>query len=380
MRWILTVLLIFHATLSAVFADEALPPISCGFQEYQWADSARNRLIKSAMWYPTPEQPKSIAYGPFQGHAAAGTAIVPGRHPLILISHGSGGHRFNQFYLAEVLASHGFIVLAVQHPGNCLDNNRDADLLVNLWNRPRDISFVLDQALQAPGLADHIDPDRIGVMGHSLGGYTALVLVGAQPDIGKLDQFCGSFRGRLAKEFCDPKADELDAWRKGDFLDFSHLRDLRFRAAFVMAPGVPLLFDKPAMGAVFVPIYVFLSGRDEILKGRAQAFRQYLPPTTTYMEFPEAGHYVYLETCPDEIKHRGPVTCIDIGTSRTEVHPILKREAIAFFNKVLRPLHPSPCPSPQRGEGTLTRPSGEAERSSATIMPGGRGAEGHIKM
>jgi predicted dienelactone hydrolase len=162
---------------------------------------------------------------PFHGHARPGAVMMPGEHPLILISHGTGGHRFNQFYLSEFLAAHGYIVIAVQHPGNCTGDNSDALLLKNLWNRPKDVSFVVDQALKEPGLAEHISRNRIGVIGHSLGGYTALTLIGAKPVIGKLDKFCTSFRGWFARGFCGPKMHELQAWRKGEFLDFSHLRN-----------------------------------------------------------------------------------------------------------------------------------------------------------
>lgn len=77
----------------------------------------------------------------------------------------------NQFYLSGTLAAHGYIVLAVQHPRNCggdEGDNSDADLLVILWDRPKDISFALDKALKETELVDHTDPDRIGIIGHSL--------------------------------------------------------------------------------------------------------------------------------------------------------------------------------------------------------------------
>jgi predicted dienelactone hydrolase len=335
MRWLFIVLISIGSIAAPAGANDTCRGTHAGFREYQWFDSARKRLIKVAAWYPTCEHPTPISYGPFHGHARSESEITPGRHALILISHGTGGHRFNQFYLSELLAAHDYIVLAVQHPGNCVGDDGDALLLINLWNRPKDISFALDQALREPGLADHIDPDRVGIIGHSLGGYTALVLIGAKPDIGKLDKLCGSFRGWFAGGFCEPKADELEAWREGRFHDFSHLQDSRFRSALVMAPGVPILFDKAAMGAVTVPILVFLSGRDEILKGREQAYRQYLTSATTFVELPEAGHYVYLMDCPEDVKHRAPEPCTDIGTPRAEVHPLLQKQAISFFKNVL---------------------------------------------
>ncbi|MFZ1983317.1 MAG: alpha/beta fold hydrolase [Desulfatitalea sp.] len=338
MRWLFIVLIsINHPIIISAFADDAHATHYQGFREYQCMDSARDRAIRISSWYPTYEQPTPVAYGPFQGHARTGAAIAPGKHSVILISHGTGGQRFNQFYLAEELAAHGYIVLAVQHPKNCAGDDGDANLLRNLWNRPKDVSFALDQALKEPGLAAHIDPAKVGVIGHSIGGYTALVLAGAKPDVGKVAEFCSSIRGAFAGEFCSPKAAELSAWQQGRFLDFSHLQDSRIRAAFIMAPGVPILFNKSAMTSISVPVFVVFSGRDEILHGREQAYREYLSPTTTFVELPEAGHYVYLMECPEEVKRTSREACSDIGTPRSEVHPMLRKEVISFFNKVLGP-------------------------------------------
>src|SRR6185295_5960136 len=110
--------------------------------------------------------------------------LAPGRFPLVLFSHGNGGIRFQSFFFAAHLASHGFIVATPDHHGNTF-----VDALLGVVdpasaaNRPRDLSFLIDEFESfdvEPGnfLAGGIDPARIGVSGHSFGGYTAFAIAG----------------------------------------------------------------------------------------------------------------------------------------------------------------------------------------------------------
>ena len=80
----------------------------------------------------------------------------------------------------KTLASHGYIVAAPYH---WRANNYDATVayLANkLWQRPVDISLDIDFLLSDPAWSKYIDPGRIGVAGHSQGGFTALWLGGAE--------------------------------------------------------------------------------------------------------------------------------------------------------------------------------------------------------
>jgi len=107
-------------------------------------------------------------------------ARAPGPFPLVVYSHGSGGIRFENLELAVHLASHGYIVVSADHPGDTLLYPGD-EMNSVLTNRPLDVSFLIDQFLafdQESGnfFAGAIDPDRIAVAGWSYGGYTALAL------------------------------------------------------------------------------------------------------------------------------------------------------------------------------------------------------------
>src|SRR5207249_3427899 len=107
-------------------------------------------------------------------------ARAPGASPLILYSHGSGGIRFENLELAVHLASHGYVIVSADHPGDTLFDSGD-EMNAILTNRPRDVSFLIDQFLAFNGesgnfFAGAIDADRIGAAGWSYGGYTVLAL------------------------------------------------------------------------------------------------------------------------------------------------------------------------------------------------------------
>ena len=117
-------------------------------------------------------------------------ARAPGRFPLVLFSHGNGGIRFQSFFFAAHLASHGFIVATPDHHGNTFV---DAALGIvdpaSATNRPLDMSFLIDQFLAFDTTPGHffeagVDPDRIGASGHSFGGYTTFALVGGSFALG----------------------------------------------------------------------------------------------------------------------------------------------------------------------------------------------------
>jgi predicted dienelactone hydrolase len=75
----------------------------------------------------------------------AGATPAPGSWPVIVFSHGFGGIRFQSYFLTERLATHGFIVIAPDHPGNTLVDfaqlGDDAAQAQSAIDRPLDILF-----------------------------------------------------------------------------------------------------------------------------------------------------------------------------------------------------------------------------------------------
>ncbi|MEJ0027234.1 MAG: alpha/beta fold hydrolase [Rhizomicrobium sp.] len=114
--------------------------------------------------------------------------------PLILFSHGFSGCGAQSSFLMRALANAGYLVVAPNHKdARCADGNwtlfgdlpDPSFLSYRRWNadsysgRRDDMWAVMEAVLTDP--AFHADPDRIGLVGHSLGGYTVLGLAGAWP-------------------------------------------------------------------------------------------------------------------------------------------------------------------------------------------------------
>lgn len=125
------------------------------------------------------------------------------RGPLIVISHGFAADRRFLRYLARHLASRGFTVAALDHPGSNITalvqaavGMRVSQLLPasEFIDRPQDVSFVLDKLAilnQRKGLLQgKLNTERVSIVGHSFGSYTALALAGAQLNPKALRRFC----------------------------------------------------------------------------------------------------------------------------------------------------------------------------------------------
>lgn len=199
-------------TTSRVYSPQAPGPYAVGRTTLNYIDTDReDRPVVIDVWYPIqPDdalEPSSydLVFAQLPSPVAkAGGTVAAGSFPLLVFSHGSQGIRFQSFFLTEALASHGFVVAAPDHAGNTA-----ADLVFNttlpfeqiVLERPQDVIFTIDRMLAnsddpASEFHNAVDGARIGVLGHSFGGYTTLAaasgidgVVAADPRIDALAPF-----------------------------------------------------------------------------------------------------------------------------------------------------------------------------------------------
>ncbi|WP_445633317.1 Dienelactone hydrolase [Nostoc sp. DSM 114161] len=196
------------------------------------------------------------------------TAATPDK-PVIVFSHGFGSIRTDLRYLAEHLASHGYVVAALEHPGSNATNVGSALQGKNRFVkpeefllRPQDISFVLDeleklnQTANNP-LAGKLATQNAMVVGYSFGGGTALAIAGAELQLERLKQRCKQNLAILSLgEAMQCIAQELPE-------NSYQLRDNRIKGAIALNPTTSLIFGETGLTKVQVPTLVLTNSADK---------------------------------------------------------------------------------------------------------------------
>lgn len=136
-------------------------------------DAARDRSFPCEIWYPA-----AVRHAPRTQLGVRDVAARPGTYPLIVYSHPSGAHRRAATFLCAHLGSHGYVVAALDHRGDETPERKIAD-------RVPDVRFLLDHLLDGPPWDPgvRLDPARVGIVGHSFGGWTALAAPDVEPRV-----------------------------------------------------------------------------------------------------------------------------------------------------------------------------------------------------
>jgi len=315
-------------------------------------DAEHRDTVRVTVWYPAALDAKEVSLdiGPpsaalFKvGSAAPNAAFADdSRRPVILFSHGFGGDSRIMAWFTLPLARAGYVVIAVDHPGNNAMDKMTVGGAVIFWDRPGDLAAALDAAKADPTIGPHLDLGRLGVAGFSAGGFTAIAATGAHVDIARLQAFCNA---NPSDGVCRPQSElplstgqMLGALSSPELApEVAHSADDHsipgVRAAFAIAPAIVQAFDPASLRADEIPVAIILGEADPVAppdtNGRlaARELRR-----AELKELPGVGHYDFLATCTPAGALAIPV-CAD-KVPQDPTHQAAIDMALAFFAKTL---------------------------------------------
>jgi predicted dienelactone hydrolase len=222
------------------------------------------------------------------------------------------------------LADAGFVVAAINHPGDNGNDTSRSDDLSSFLSRPADMVRLLDFVLNDWKDKAVVDPARIGLFGFSNGGYTSLALIGAAPDFARFARGCTA-----ATEFCEQVRSETR----------SPPTDARVRAAVIADPPSGF-FTKDNLAAIKIPLQFWraelpTAGVDVDPQGTARVARS-LPGKPEIHNVP-ASHFAFLAPCSPELVSALPRICTEAptGFNRAAFHREFNADVVRFFREQL---------------------------------------------
>ena len=324
------------ATLLATAAHAETP----GFVETQLGD------LEAVIWYPAEPGGTAEMFGAnpvFTGvPGVKGAAITPGAHPLVLLSHGLGGHYRSLGWLAAGLAEQGAIVVAVNHPGSTFGDMEPVRGMLH-WTRVADLSGALDAVLADAAYGPAVDPSRIYAAGFSYGGWTALSAGGLQGNLAGYAEHCAaavtssSHCADLAEWGFDFGTADPAAW------DASY-RDPRVTRVAAIDPG--LTYGVTNVSGLAVPALLIGlgAGTDRLMATDTTSAGSGFGPRlmaargdNKIVEIAPAAHFTALLPCTEkgvfilEEEQDDPVCTDPAGTDRAAVHGRIVEEVAGFF-------------------------------------------------
>jgi len=330
-----------------------------GFVEGLIWDSARTnwdgdgpRPIRWSAWYPAdPAAIERVVSLPLDdplfvmGRVARDAALSDAAKtfPVVLLSHGTGGTAASLGWLADKLAAHGFVVIGVDHHGNTASEPYRPEGFLCCWERPRDLTVLLD-ALNAQGLfAGRLDFDRVSAAGFSLGGHTVLSLAGAITDMALFKAWAaGGWGSRGPREFPDlvdhiaPLLERSAVFRASWKRQSVSYLDPRVKAVLACAPAPPIRgFTPQSLKAIRAPVTIAVGGADREAPAQdcAMWLDSRLADSSLHLLGPDIGHYVFLcEGTPAGCAAEPEVWCDPPGAPRRVVHARVAELALHAFS------------------------------------------------
>jgi predicted dienelactone hydrolase len=251
-----------------------------------------------------------------------------GPFPVVVVSHGAGGHWDANYAQAQHLASHGYAVLALEHVGsNTGVMKRSLRIVANLeamtrdanevLGRPKDIAFAIDRAAQwnqsNEQLRGRLDVGHVGVLGHSFGAYTVLAVAGMRPALNWLTPTVAPGTG-LGPD----------------------LRDRRVACGVALSPQGPgePFFIEASYASLAVPLLGISGSRDKQQHAepanRRRAFELWPPGDKHLIWLANADHTAFSDATGSGRSIMLP------SRSRADAQPLVRAATLLFFDVCLK--------------------------------------------
>ena len=276
--------------------------------------------------------------------------LAAGPYPLVVLSPGFSIGTSSYSWLAEHLASYGFVVLAVGHREHLDPEN---ELWRSAIERPQDIltvfAYVDEQAKSGGALAGLIDTDLVAVIGHSYGGYTSLAAAGAPIDTNAFQSYCESTSG----------PDDPGAWLCGQLTP--HMADMAMLAglnsipdglwpissdprvdAVVSMAGDAFFFGQAGLAKVDVPVMAIGGTNDKdspYMWSTQPAFEYVSSPKKVKIALEGAEHMIFTGPCEKitwYLKFFSDEFCADPDWDRAYAHNLVEHFTTAFLLSELK--------------------------------------------
>lgn len=314
--------------------EAVLAQQSAGYESSRIYDG--DRPIHLNVWYPADEKESPVNYGISAGSAATGAKPVGERLPIVLLSHGAMGAASNYSWIAESLARHRYVVLGVSHFGESPvfgAQSLNPATVARFRDRTHDLNVALDWLLTKSRLASSVDASRLGAIGHSSGGATALMLAGAGFSFLQISEYCASGAARVDKGcwYGTPSADSAER-------QLPEPASRPIRAVVALDPAVGPGFVEDSVRNLKSALLVVGSVDNDFLPYEAHAGRiAKVKPDAEVVRLDRGeGHFVYIDICAANINVMGVSLCTDrAGVDRAAVHARLDAVIEEFLSKQL---------------------------------------------
>lgn len=317
------------------------------------ADAVRPLTV--TVWYPAVagNGPRATYSLRGEGQAVIGAEPAPkgGPFPLIVFSHGFAGSRDNSTVLTEHLARWGFVVIAADHTGTDLRSvtvsGERNNVLTSFAERPTDVIRQIDYAAALNAgdgpLRGLIATDTVGVMGHSMGGYTSVAAGGAQLDFDALQAYCTDNPppAERPSNVCALLPARVALAGLGFTPDPNGLipaiSDPRIRAIVPLAPWNAPVFGPEGLAALSLPTLIMVGAADETTPAVRDSNRIYEQISSTekaLVTFADGSHLLFLDPCRPGLSLQNG--CTEAVWDKARVYDLTNHFATAFFLATLK--------------------------------------------